>query len=143
MRFGSFCAATVVAAVAFAVPAFAQNGAAIDGVTKAGTKGGKVETMTNLFPINTIIRRDAGTPSAIAGGVLHGLDRELTITCPKKPAGACVIESEITVQVASTGGQPNRLELCTLLNDKGMSNPDLCLYAAVIPTTSSTGLFLT
>ena len=127
--------AAAVAAAVFATSAFAaKNGATVQSEPDESRIAGKaVTTGNNLELIKTVIRKDNATPVSLPAPQKI-LDPLYRFNCPAP--GSCVVEAEVTVQVASTFAD-NRIRLCTLLDGTAMAKPpSTCLTAGLIPQTT-------
>jgi hypothetical protein len=60
------------------------------------------------------------------------LDDPNSITCPSSPAGNCVVEATVIVQVGGTTAS-NRYSVCASIDTKAFTPPGNCPYVGFVP----------
>lgn len=130
MQFAGLLSKTVCAMLVMGTSALAagQNGSALlpsSGDSRAAIQGLYAR---NAKLISTTIAKNNAAPKLLKAPQMP-LDAGTTVTCPAQPAGKCVIEAEVTVQVASTVAD-NEIRLCTTLNGAAITGK--CLTAGTM-----------
>jgi hypothetical protein len=61
------------------------------------------------------------------------MDASKNVTCPASPAGNCVIEATIVVQVLSTTSADNRMSFCPYIDNVVFNPTGACPLVGVLP----------
>lgn len=99
-----------------------------------GNKAPK-STISGVYARNLVLKSTTIGRATVGATVAAGtfaIDDPNSITCPSTPAGNCVVEATIIVQVGGTTAS-NRYSVCASIDTNAFTPPGNCPYVGFVP----------